>query len=788
MSALEARGRLPGEPVAIVDIGSNSVRLVAYECLTRALTPTFNEKVLCGLGRGVATTGFLPEDAVAKALAALQRFRVLCRTMDISRHPRAGDRGGARRRQRPAVPRAGGAGDRLRNRPAHRPARGATGRRSASCPRSTQPDGVVGDLGGGSLELTDVKDGKVGRGVTLPLGGLSLMELSDRSPKKAAKIARDALAKVKALDNLAGRTFYAVGGTWRSLARLHMRQRQYPMHVMHNYVIPTRDALEFAKLVERIEAEALTSIESVSAARRPLLAYGAAVLEEIIRRRQPKEIVISALGVREGLLFEGLSPAEQAQDPLIVAARQFNLLRSRAPGHAEELFHWTSQFLGTTHLEETAGGDAAAPRRLPAFRHRLARPSRLSRRTVLRPRRQRRLHRPRPSLARLSRARGVLPPRLERPGRQPAVALAGVGAPARSRANPRRGDARRLHRFGRHARRVAAHADGGREGPHRADAAERSRRAQQRPAADPAAAVRPADRRRSGGPGGGVEEARGERGEVRARKSLKFELSDRACHAKGFIYEFGPLIGADHRTAPKASGFELRSVAAGVSAARLVRGRHRRPSAIGAARNGFAMKLELSPSRASSFPCTSGASAASIALSAIWSRSTGRRASSPAELTPNDGGEHWSVGHLISIVHRKSRLVGVVCELSTADRLWNESDANVAYVKIELSGEIVDDEAGEPLFFRGIRSYPALGAIAHRIRADDLKAIYTFRGVEGVEIGRLTQNAIDSRLGQRRRAGQPPFRGDRLDRRRQDHRGVDAAEEVPGRSGRNCAR
>ena len=82
----------------------------------------------------------------------------------------------------------------------------------------------------------------------------------------------------------------------------------------------------------------------------------------------------------------------------------------------------------------------------------------------------------------------------------------------------------------------------------------------------------------------------------------------------------------------------------------------------------------------------------------------------------------------------------MVCELSTANRLWSESEANVAYVKIELSGEIVDDEAGEPVFFRGIRSYPALGAVAHRMRADDLKAIYSFRGVEGVEIGRLTQN------------------------------------------------
>ena len=121
---------------------------------------------------------------------------------------------------------------------------------------------------------------------------------------------------------------------------------------MHNYVIPTRDALEFAKLVERIEAEALPSIECVSSARRPLLAYGAAVLEEIIRQANPREIVISALGVREGLLFESLSPEDQAKDPLIVAARQFNRLRSRAPAHAEELFDWTSHS-STTHLEET---------------------------------------------------------------------------------------------------------------------------------------------------------------------------------------------------------------------------------------------------------------------------------------------------------------------------------------------------------------------------------------------------------------------------------------------------
>ena len=352
MANIEARGRLPGEPVAIIDIGSNSVRLVAYEALTRAPTPTFNEKVLCGLGRGVATTGFLAEDAIAKALGALQRFRVLCDIMeirDVRALATAAVRDAANGPQFLALAeRAAGCEIQLIG--GQREARlAALGVLSSI----HEPDGVVGDLGGGSLEITEINGRQIGQGMTLPLGGLSLMDVSERSPKKASKIARDALEKVKPLDALSGRTFYAVGGTWRALARLHMRQRQYPMHVMHNYVIPSRDALEFAKLVERIEADALSSIEAVSSARRPLLAYGAVVLEEIIRRAEPREIVISALGVREGLLYESLTAQEQAKDPLIVAASELNRLRARAPDHAEELYEWTSRFLETTHLEET---------------------------------------------------------------------------------------------------------------------------------------------------------------------------------------------------------------------------------------------------------------------------------------------------------------------------------------------------------------------------------------------------------------------------------------------------
>ena len=102
--------------------------------------------------------------------------------------------------------------------------------------------------------------------------------------------------------------------------------------------------------------------------------------------------------------------------------------------------------------------------------------------------------------------------------------------------------------------------------------------------------------------------------------------------------------------------------------------------------------------------------------------------------------EEWSVGHLITIVHRTSRLVGTVCEVATDDGRWSENEANAARVTIELNGEIIDDPKGAPFFHRGVRSFPSLGAPALRIRADDLRAIYTFRGRQGVEIGRLSQN------------------------------------------------
>jgi exopolyphosphatase/guanosine-5'-triphosphate,3'-diphosphate pyrophosphatase len=220
-----------------------------------------------------------------------------------------------------------------------------------------KPDGIVGDLGGGSLELIDVKGHRVRTGVTLPLGSLALQDTSHKSIKRAERIVRTDISGIAQLKPGRGRTFYAVGGTWRALARIHIIQSGYPLQVMHGYAIPAADALDFARRLRRLVAAGmLANIEAVSEARRPLLAYAALVLEYIIRTARPKTVVFSTYGVREGLLYSMLPARERAQDGLLCAARTLNELLSRSARHAEELIGWTDRFVRVAKLRE-AGDD-----------------------------------------------------------------------------------------------------------------------------------------------------------------------------------------------------------------------------------------------------------------------------------------------------------------------------------------------------------------------------------------------------------------------------------------------
>ncbi|MCC8957728.1 exopolyphosphatase [Bradyrhizobium sp. Pear77] len=347
------RPRKRASSVAVIDIGSNSVRLVVYEAMARSLITIFNEKALCGLGREVQSTGLLATDAVNKALTALRRFRALCRIQQVGRVYAIATAACRDAKNGPdfiaKAERICGAKIEI-----------LTGPREAKLSALGvvsgvhNPNGIVGDLGGGSLELIDVKGNRVRSGVTLPLGSLALQDLSNKSLKRAERIVKNELLGVAQLKTGRGRTFYAVGGTWRALARIHIIQSGYPLKVMHGYSIPAADALDFAQRLRRLAAtNMLANIESVADARRPLLAYAALVLEYIIRVAQPKTIVFSTFGVREGLLYEMLPQAERAKDGLVCAAQNLNQLLSRSARHAQELTAWTDRLVRVVRLRET---------------------------------------------------------------------------------------------------------------------------------------------------------------------------------------------------------------------------------------------------------------------------------------------------------------------------------------------------------------------------------------------------------------------------------------------------
>ena len=348
-----SQGRLQDRrPLSIIDIGSNSIRLVIYEGVARSPTVLFNEKMLAGLGRGIVTTGKLDPDGVRRAADEFRRFRALSEQAGAqSLHvlataaAREADNGPDFIRTAEDI-----LGTEIRilsgREEAHYSALGVIS-------GFHRADGIVGDLGGGSLELVDVNDHDIGEGITLPLGGLRLEDVAKGSIAEATRIARKELERAPFLKAASGRNFYCVGGTWRNLARLHMSATDYPLAVMHNYEMPPEKVAAFLKRVSGGQLDKVPGVDRVSRNRRALLPYGAAVLQEIIRAANPANVVVSANGVREGYLHSLLKAADQRRDPLITAAEELAILRARSVTHARELAEWSGTAFRAFGLEET---------------------------------------------------------------------------------------------------------------------------------------------------------------------------------------------------------------------------------------------------------------------------------------------------------------------------------------------------------------------------------------------------------------------------------------------------
>lgn len=305
--------------VGVIDIGSNSMRLVVYDGLGRAPLPLFNEKIMCGLGRTVEKTRRLNPDGVSLALDNLGRFRRLLEGMDVEQVDaiataavRDAEDGGA------FVERIGAeTGLEVRTISGAEEARlSAMGVLSGT----PEADGLMGDLGGGSLEVVGLERGVIGaEQVTLPLGPLRLADSGGAKPDRVQKTIDHHLDAQPWIDAYRGRGFYPVGGSWRALAKLHMEQTNHPLHIIHEYTVEASALCDFLGVVARQSRSSLEKMSGVSRRRIDTLPIAALVMERLIRRLEPRRVVFSAYGLREGLLFDLLTPEDRCRDPLLSA-------------------------------------------------------------------------------------------------------------------------------------------------------------------------------------------------------------------------------------------------------------------------------------------------------------------------------------------------------------------------------------------------------------------------------------------------------------------------------------
>lgn len=346
MPGILTRGRKFGAengttPVAVVDIGSNSIRLVVYEGPQRTPTPVFNEKVLCGLARGLNKTGKLSAEGVELALASIARFRALTDAMAVDRVDVVATAAVRDAENGPQFV------EDVRER-CNFEVRVLSGeeeaRISAMGVLSGIPEakGLMGDLGGGSVELVRINKGQSGVYDTLPLGPLRLADMADGSVSKARKIIDKKLATISWLGKAKGQRFFPVGGAWRALARVHMEQSDYPLHVIHQYTMSASDAVEFARFVAKLSPNTLRKIPGVARQRIDGVPYAAYLMQRLVEEAKVAEVVFSAYGLREGCLYDRLPAKTRKIDPLLASCWREAERMGRATADGEALFDWMS--------------------------------------------------------------------------------------------------------------------------------------------------------------------------------------------------------------------------------------------------------------------------------------------------------------------------------------------------------------------------------------------------------------------------------------------------------------
>ncbi len=324
---------------AVIDIGSNTVRLVVYAGSRRAPNVWLNEKVTAKLGRELASTGRIPDKAMQMALSGLARFSLILADLgvtDVQTVATAAARDAQNGPEFLDNVRALGLDPRLLSgeEEANISAFGVIGAFPGA-------QGIVADLGGGSLELVAIGDGTCHDGISLPLGTLRLPALREKGEAAFRKSVSKELAGADWAAGHAG-PLYLVGGTWRALAAFAMHRSKYPLSDPQAFHLSNDDAEKVARKIAQMEPAELSAISGISSSRAAGLPDAAAMLRIILSLLKPDGVVFSSWGLREGLLFQRLEQAARNQDPLLSAVTHFVAPRGATPSAAAMIAGWTS--------------------------------------------------------------------------------------------------------------------------------------------------------------------------------------------------------------------------------------------------------------------------------------------------------------------------------------------------------------------------------------------------------------------------------------------------------------
>lgn len=335
--------------VGVVDVGSNSVRLVVFDGAARSPAYFFNEKIMCALGDGLAETGMLNPSGRVRALAAIRRFQRLAEGMGT----------GPLTAVATAAVREANDGPEFRNL-----VETETGlklwvidgeeeaRLSAQGVLLGWPGsyGLVCDIGGASMELAEIADGRVGKRLTSRLGPMHLRGIKGGKKGRKAHI-RDIVETLARDMGPQQNRLFLVGGSWRAIARIDMERRGYPLHVLHEYRMTRKSITATAKYIAQNDPNELRARCGVSANRMALVPIATEVLREVLRVFTPHDIAISAYGIREGMLYEQMPQHLRDRDPLIEACRFAEAKDARIPGFGRTLYEFVQPLFKSARPE-----------------------------------------------------------------------------------------------------------------------------------------------------------------------------------------------------------------------------------------------------------------------------------------------------------------------------------------------------------------------------------------------------------------------------------------------------